>query len=149
MISDLEFLMKRISPEPNTGCWLWTGAGYVHNAYGQFRRTRRAHRVAYETMVGQIPQNQCVCHRCDQPLCCNPSHLWIGTQQDNMRDMFSKGRAKIGRGHRPGHVISLADVKEIRALAASGMMHKTIATKFGISRPHISKVVSGSRGGAL
>jgi hypothetical protein len=83
----------KVSPEPNSGCWLWLGAVAPYN-YGQFwlGRLVRCHRLVYETLVAPVPADAKVCHRCDNPNCCNPDHLWLGSHSDNMRDMFAKGR---------------------------------------------------------
>lgn len=78
----------------DTGCWIWSGV-VSGNGYGKLRINGRqvsAHRVAYQEFIGPIPRGMCVCHSCDTPLCVNPSHLWLGTHQDNMRDMIRKGR---------------------------------------------------------
>ena len=78
-----------------TGCWQWLGA--THAGYGVFgfnRQMMRAHRVSYELYVGPIPPGLSVLHRCDNPPCTNPDHLFVGTQLDNMRDMCAKGRAR-------------------------------------------------------
>ncbi|WP_247424170.1 HNH endonuclease [Ralstonia pseudosolanacearum] len=91
------------------GCWRWLG-GVNAKGYGQIRRepvgnaTRGekalTHRVAWELTRGPIPRGLHVCHRCDNPCCVNPSHLWLGTHADNLADMRVKGRA--ARGNRSG-----------------------------------------------
>lgn len=85
------------TPEPTSGCWLWTG-DTLHNGYGRYgdigKRTMRAHRYSYEKFVGPIPKGMFVCHSCDVPACVNPDHLWIGTAEQNMKDMINKGRGR-------------------------------------------------------
>lgn len=103
---DKRWSTKRINiwdhyvPEPNTGCWLWLGkankrdqCGYVQ--YG--KKSVRVPRVAWMLTHGPIPDGLYVCHKCDVPLCINPGHLFLGTHQDNMRDMAKKGRQKFQR----------------------------------------------------
>jgi HNH endonuclease len=76
-------------------CWTWTG-GKSRNGYGAFwtkeKRLVRASRFSYEQHYGPIPNGMVVCHRCDNPPCVRPDHLFLGTQSDNMRDMWQKGR---------------------------------------------------------
>ena len=79
-------------------CWLWT-ASKIGKGYGNFSRspkeaprTTYAHRLSYEWEVGPIPSGMMVCHRCDNPLCVRPSHLFLGTNTDNMHDASIKGR---------------------------------------------------------
>lgn len=92
-----ERLERHSIPEPNSGCWLWTGA-YSDGGYGLLdakiagRRETRAHRVSYHAFVGPIPVGLFICHRCDVPCCVNPDHLFLGTPLDNTRDMIRKGR---------------------------------------------------------
>jgi hypothetical protein len=82
-------------------CWPWTacinnkGYGFFGHPVGLFL----AHRVAYAIANNGLPQNACVCHHCDNPLCCNPAHLWLGTLADNNHDMARKGRAATGDRH--------------------------------------------------
>ena len=79
----------------DNGCWEWIG-GKNNIGYGMFRdgdKMRTAHRVSYELFNNtKIPKYMCVCHTCDNPLCINPNHLWLGTRQDNYKDMVNKGR---------------------------------------------------------
>jgi len=87
------------------GCWLWT-AGKFRQGYGCFDvagKSVKAHRTAYTLTNGQIPHDGsahglCVCHRCDNPPCCNPAHLFLGTHIDNVRDRENKGRNNPPRG---------------------------------------------------
>lgn len=77
-------------------CWIWVGA-FFKSGYGRFsfgKKKVRAHRFSYELYIGKIPKGIYVLHRCDNPCCVNPLHLFLGTHLDNMMDMESKGRAK-------------------------------------------------------
>lgn len=90
-------------------CWIWTAGrfsrypGHV-NGYGQFQvngKSMKAHRVAWESQNGPIPADKpCVLHRCDNPPCVNPRHLWTGTRKENSEDMVRKGRQARGEDHR-------------------------------------------------
>lgn len=96
-------IMKRVEcgsiPEPNSGCWLWQGSVYRSrraHEYGVFsvgNKRKSVHRAAYEAGIGPIPDGLVCRHTCDVSLCVNPSHLVIGSQADNVRDMFTRGRA--------------------------------------------------------
>lgn len=86
------------------GCWQWTknkdrlGYGRLKISLGTrlLFKTSSAHRFAWELIVGEIPEGMCVLHKCDNRACCNPDHLFLGTQQDNMQDMHKKGRGPKG-----------------------------------------------------
>ncbi len=81
------------------GCWLWQGQTGGTSPYGQikaFGKLVMTHRLSYELYNGQIPDGMLVCHRCDNPLCINPDHLFLGSHKDNIRDMIEKGRRVQG-----------------------------------------------------
>jgi len=128
------------SSEPN-GCWMWTGRVGT-NGYGLFRikpspkQPASAHRVSYEMKHGPIPQGFCVLHACDKPLCVNPSHLFLGTQADNMRDMANKGRSAKAP-------LSESQVLELRAKHATGKYRRVeLADEYGISPTAVRYIVT-------
>lgn len=149
---ETEFWDKTI-PEPNTGCWLWMGY-YNDWGYGRWFKDgeqHRTHRIAYALTHGTVPSDKVVCHRCDNPPCCNPAHLFLGTHDDNRADMRRKGRAqwqqvgwtdRLPRGAaRPGARLNDDTVRSIRRRAASGESFVDIAASLDVSRTTILKVV--------
>ena len=84
-------------PEPNSGCWLWLGALHVfgYGKFGLHEKIYHAHRIAWQLLRGRISSGLQVLHKCDNPSCVNPDHLFLGTQKDNIHDMWQKGRAVI------------------------------------------------------
>jgi hypothetical protein len=103
------------TPEPYSGCWLWTRSVMNKRGYGAMntsKETRYAHRVSWQIYNGEIPSGMHVCHHCDTPACVNPSHLFLGTHADNMRDARAKGRA-----YTPRRKLTPLQVAEIRTLA--------------------------------
>lgn len=99
-LSLIDRVLRRLSPEPNTGCWLWTGA-LTDVCYGAVRETlldgtaknHYVHRLVYEHFHGPLNGLDAL-HRCDVPWCASPYHLFAGTQQDNTDDMVKKGRGQ-------------------------------------------------------
>lgn len=95
---DSRFWAKVNKIEDENSCWEWIKVNR-HDGYGSifFRgRNRVAHRVSWIINIGEIPENMYVCHKCDNPACVRPSHLFLGTHQDNMDDMVKKGRSHLG-----------------------------------------------------
>lgn len=97
----LDRFMDKVSPEPNTGCWLWIGAlslcGYSRIGLGGHQGGMRpGHRIAWLLFRGEIPDGFEVAHKCDVRICVNPQHLWLATHADNMADMIRKGRHRAG-----------------------------------------------------
>lgn len=127
-------------------CWEWQ-AYRKPDGYGQFSiggragREIPASRAAYLLTHGlaSLPADIDVCHHCDNPPCCNPSHLFIGTRADNLSDCVSKGRMHLGERH--GHAKLTADhVRMIRRQLATGMTCTPIAKQLGVSRGAISGI---------
>lgn len=132
-----EMFVERI---PESGCWVWTGTT-GNKGYGQLweaGRMIRAHRFAFETAFGPIPAGMYVCHRCDVRACVNPAHLFLGTNDENMADMVSKGRQ--ARGERNGQS-KLTEQKAL-AIRADPRPYPQIADAFGISQTQISCIKS-------
>ena len=137
----------KVARGTESGCWIWQGAT-AKNGYGAIGLGRRAegieysHRVAWTIANGTIPDRLYVLHRCDNRRCCNPSHLFLGTHADNMRDAASKGRLAaqatpecLARGEsHPNARLTADDVRTIRALRQLGVRTWPIANEFGVSR---------------
>jgi len=115
-------------------CWLWAASTFS-NGYGQFKyenKNWKAHRLVYTLLVGPIPEDLMLLHRCDVRTCVNPAHLWVGTHQDNMDDCAAKGR-RAGEAN-PNSKLSARQVQEIRDLCNCGLFQRQeIAELYGIS----------------
>lgn len=133
---------EKVSPEPNSGCWLWLGAfdtgGYGH--IGINRKMRIAHRVSYEMYKDKIPEGQNVCHSCDNRACVNPDHLFLGTHQENMADRNIKGRQSKGSTHGPA---KLTEAKVVEIRSAKGVSQRALAAQYGVSRSAVVDILKG------
>jgi hypothetical protein len=138
----------QVSPEPNSGCWLWLGAETA-NGYGQFtvmNRATAAHRFSYEHHNGPIPPGMLVCHRCDVRCCVNPEHLFLGTFLDNNRDCAAKGRSSGFTLHgeaAPSRVLSAAQVLEIVKRRRAGEKGRVLAHAYGVNANTITAIMKG------
>lgn len=126
-------------------CWPWIGAK-GGDGYGSVRvetGTALAHRVAYELTNGTLGDAKAL-HRCDNPPCCNPAHLYAGTQKQNAADRMASGHEPDRRGMKhPGAKLTDDDVRAIRTLAAERTMtHNQIAARFGISHQMVYFITS-------
>jgi hypothetical protein len=134
--------------EKTDSCWNWT-AGKYRGGYGQFRRLvdgkwtmAKTHRYSYEYFKGEIPKGYLICHKCDNPSCVNPEHLFAGTTKDNVRDCIEKGRKKIGRN--PKHRLLTKELAvQIREDHKQGMSYAELQEKYTQSKQQISRVVRG------
>jgi hypothetical protein len=142
-----ENLKRRI--KKTDSCWIWVGCtsatrkgyGTLHTSNGKLLK---AHRLVYEIAFGVIlTQNQLVCHRCDNPPCVNPSHLFLGTHVDNRKDCVAKGRQAKGENNGRA-ILTEAQVSEIRRLYGPYKMsvHK-LGRMFGVSGQTIHRALRG------
>lgn len=144
----------------DSGCWEYTGA-LNNKGYGTIkrypeesrkRRTYSVHRYVYQHVVGGIPEGMFVLHKCDNPKCFNPDHLFTGTHQENMDDAKHKGRMAGWRGLRdvkrtdshPMAKLTIDDAKVIRHLYfAERRNQREIAKYFGVVQQQVSRIVNG------
>lgn len=142
-------IMKRFEDNISVnsdGCHIWT-ACRNRGGYGQLTARGKqwaAHRYAWTQANGPIPEGLHVLHHCDNPSCVNPSHLFIGTVADNIRDRQLKGRHRSGEGHGRAK-LTVADVQKIRAMdLCHGKVISSVAKEYGVSRGTIYKIVNGT-----
>lgn len=145
---------NKVDKRSDGNCWNWKGAKNT-KGYGNFRvgslrnnsrRTVMPHRYSYELHNGSIPDGQVVCHKCDNPSCVNPHHLELGTQLDNIADMYEKGRENnpllFGESS-PNAKLTENQVKEIRRKYATGKFRRhQLANEYGVSIHNISAITS-------
>lgn len=117
--------------EKTDRCWVWNGSLFSGSPYGQVKqngKTKQVHRVSWELHFGAIPDGLCVCHKCDNPPCVRPDHLFLGTNHDNVMDSVMKGRnyfIKSPPMHNPA------------------LLEKVISQKRGVPRPYMKRGVDG------
>ena len=145
-LSVTERYFQKVQMAGPDDCWEWT-AVTTDAGYGQLwvgSGMQLAHRLAYEWWVGPIPDGLFVCHRCDNRACVNPNHLFLGTQEDNLRDAAQKGRTSRGERHHSA-VLTDEKVREIRARSAAGESYARIAQEYGVAETTVSRVARGLR----
>lgn len=136
-------LLRNIQIDTASGCWNWLGAKCV-SGYGRIKfndKKYRAHRLMAEIKIGPVPTDAVVCHRCDNPSCINPEHLFIGTQKENVNDRDAKGRRNQARGER--HGASKLTSEQVTAIRLDTRRLPVIAKDYGITRAHVRNLKAG------
>ena len=150
----IERLNRYIVQIPFSDCHYWIGALSRKNGYGAFQirekgnrnnvKRCRVHRLIYELFIGPIGDKH-VLHRCDNPQCVNLDHLFLGTHQDNMKDMTRKGRTCYGSKNKDAK-LKPEQVIEIRKLyAEGGHTTRSLGAKYGVNGKHIYNIVTGKK----
>jgi hypothetical protein len=133
---------KKVDKSNEDDCWNWNAA--ISTGYGAFGisgKMRLAHRISWILTNGQIEGDLFVCHACDNRKCCNPSHLFLGSADDNSKDMVMKERSKKGSSQ-PNSKLKEAQVLAIRELYQQGnLTYKQIANAFGVHEKLIGYIV--------
>lgn len=152
----IERIQKMSRYNPDNGCWEWIGALNDNNrkaAYGSMtigsrtdgsRKKVSAHRYSYMVFIGMIPDDLFVCHSCDNSICVNPKHLFLGTRQDNTDDRERKGRNYVPRGENHAKaILKEADVINIYRLLDNGIRNIEISRMYKIEKSAVSNIRTG------
>lgn len=142
---------ERVDVRGPDDCWNWTGA--IAAGYGQYsiridrHRVRgfKANRFAYVMEHGETPGDLFVLHSCDNPICCNPRHLWPGTPLDNMNDMHAKRRGNYGERHHKSKLTldQVAEIRESYIPRHPEYGQRALARKFGVYHGTIGRIIRG------
>lgn len=137
------YFNDRVDKRGENDCWLWRGSrrtgGYGQACYRDVAYT--ASRIAFYLANGELGRRDLVCHHCDNRLCCNPKHLFIGTHTDNMVDMARKGRGRVLRGEANPRAKLTAD--QVRIILASNTPAPELARRFQVNRQNINAIRRG------
>lgn len=136
---------KHVIKKNNDECWLWSASTNEPNGYGVINdgngKMISTHRYSWIIHNGEIPNGMAVCHKCDVRTCVNPSHLFVGTQGDNIRDRNQKGRGNHMRGET--HYKARLTEDDIEFIRNSSDLQRNLAKRFGVSRSNIAMIQSG------
>ncbi len=139
-------LYEKFKKEEN-GCWVFTGAK-TKMGYGKFtvshQKWRLAHRISWQVHFGSIPDKLLILHKCDNPSCVNPEHLFLGTHLDNIRDMIKKGRQNATGAKNPvrgeKHPFAKLSNNDVLSIRKDDRMHRVIAGSYGVTQPLITMI---------
>ncbi|MGO9372038.1 MAG: HNH endonuclease [Syntrophobacteraceae bacterium] len=149
-----EKICENVIVDSKTGCWIWT-KGKTSGGYGEIStdpgKIDLVHRVMWKHLNGPIPKKGVICHSCDNPPCCNPDHLFLGTQRVNLLDAKAKGRLNPAHGSRAGKAKLTADqVMAIREKHGRGLIsHRRLAKEYGITHQAVQSILTGKNWGWL
>lgn len=150
--SESKRFMMRVDMKSERECWNWQGGamnvGRSHkpgNGHGQWRNEagqhELTHRASWRLFIGPITNGAYVLHKCDNPLCVNPKHLFLGTQTDNCKDMWQKKRGRPGKSVGSAHGCSKLTEKQVLLIRGSGESVTVLAARFSISRTNIYDIL--------
>jgi hypothetical protein len=142
------FWVRVAVSENRHACWEWQryrkpgGYGRTTLTINGNSTTEYAHRLAYRLHYGVFNEELCVLHRCDNPPCCNPNHLFLGTRVENNLDRTAKGRSnRFEHTPAPNCILKPEDVRRIRQYAADGRKQRRIAEEMGVSILVVNRVI--------
>lgn len=143
---------KRVLRGDRNECWPWVGPtdkdGYGAYAITPGQNQKRVHRISYEFHFGKIPSGMLVCHECDNPPCCNPSHLFLSDCSGNMKDKINKGRGRWLIGSlSPTSKLTESQIRQIKQRYVRGWKDRAnnqtaLAREFGVDQAQISRIVN-------
>jgi hypothetical protein len=139
----INLFWSKVDKDCENGCWEWTAARnwFGYGVWGTNKGGNSlSHRTAWSLKNGPIPKGIKICHRCDNPPCCNPDHLFSGTQKQNLQDCASKGRTSRGVNRKHAK-LNEEKVREIITLNKSGLSQNKLAIRFMVTRSVIGDVV--------
>jgi hypothetical protein len=134
--AELEAFWLKVARSEPGHCWPWVGGQYI-NGYGRVKNTT-AHRYLWSLLYGQPHPDLEVCHHCDNRICCNPEHLFLGTPMDNAQDKMRKGRVARMNGERNGSC--KLTVAQVEAIRQSTLGHRETARAYGVSESNVRMI---------
>ncbi len=140
-IGNIDTIFEKSLPIPEAGCWIWQLA-LGRGGYGKISvkgKTLQAHRASWIAKHGNIPDLLVVCHKCDEPSCVNPDHLFLGTRKENSEDMVSKNRSSKGEGVGNSKLMEC----QIAIIRESHGSNLELAEKFGVCKNTIRSIRRG------
>jgi hypothetical protein len=142
--AQFEAIIESVEMVTESGCWIYMGSlddggyGVIYPKHGQ---AKKAHRAMYEHLYGAIPDGMKACHRCDTPSCCNPSHIFIGTQAENVYDAAAKKRMRAPSGDMSPH--AKLDWETVRRIRSSNKTAYWWSKELHMAKSTIAKIIEG------